>query len=379
MNDENVADGPDQDQRDLEADSLLQRFVAQDVPALSPVREKYLRQRVGLRIDQVVAKFRSPRGGERFRRVVVLAAAAAVVIGVAVFGIAAWRNHGQVQVVAQVAVLGGSVEIGAGSNARSPGTLALVPVSNGEDLRTGENGAAKASLVTGASVELAALTRVKFTPNGSFGGTFDDQIVLEYGRIAVEVPRLSARAIVSVRTADVLVTVHGTRFSVERRSEAQADSGETRVSVTEGQVSVRHRDKEVLVGVGQNWSSREPSPAEHKSEPAPSTEVVFGEPPSPSREMPKGAPRSTLSTENQLLEQAIEARRQGQSKQALERLDRLLARYPDSPLAEIARAERMRTLGALGDSERAVAEARRYLKDYPHGFARKEATSIAGR
>jgi hypothetical protein len=377
MKNQNVADGPDQTQRDLEADALLQGLIGQDVPPLSPVHEKYLRQRVGLRIDQVVAESRE-RSSVRFRRMLGVAAAAAVVIGVTIFGIAAWRTHGRGQVAAQVAVLGGSVEIGAGSSTRSPRTLALVPVSRGEDLRTGENGAAKASLATGASVEVAPLTRVQFTPIGSLGGPFDDQVVLEYGRVVVEVPRLSSGVTVSVRTADALVTVHGTRFSVERWSAADANSGETRVSVTEGKVSVRHGEREILLGGGQSWSSREQAPAAQAAEQAARGDEGAADVPAPSPETARTAPHSTLSAENELLEQAIEARRQGQSKQALERLDRLLTRHPASPLAEIARVERMRTLSAIGDTKRAVAEARGYLKDYPRGFARKEATSIAG-
>ena len=73
----------------------------------------------------------------------------------------------------------------------------------------------------------------------------------------------------------------------------------------------------------------------------------------------------------------MDARRRGQPRQALERLDRLLARYPDSPLSEIARVERLRALEMLGDRARTNAEARRYLNDYPHGFARDEATTVS--
>jgi hypothetical protein len=378
MKNENVSDGLSQERRDLEADLLVRKLAEQDVPPMSPAHAKYLRQRVGLRIDQIAARAKEHRGVVRFRRVLALAVAAAVVVGLAVFGIASWPTHGQAQAVAQVALLSGSVEIGAGSSARSPRSLALVPVSTGEDLRTGENGSARASLATGTSVEIAPLTRLRFAPSGSLGGRFDDQIVLEYGRIEIQVPRLSTGVTVSIRTHDALVTVHGTRFSVERRATTDGDPGETRVSVTEGQVSVRHAEKDLLLGGGQTWSSRDLGPAAQKVEAPVSSDEVAAEPPAPSPETPKSAPRSTLSAQNELLEHAIDARRRGQPKQAVEQLDRLLARYPDSPLAEIARVERMRTLGAIGDAKRAGAEARRYLKDYPHGFARKEAESIAG-
>lgn len=62
--------------------------------------------------------------------------------------------------------------------------------------------------------------------------------------------------------------------------------------------------------------------------------------------------RTTLKAENELLEAAMEARRRGQPRRAIERLDRLLGRYPDTPLAKIARVERQEALEMIAASAR---------------------------
>ncbi|KYF86241.1 hypothetical protein BE20_29740, partial [Sorangium cellulosum] len=101
-----------------------------------------------------------------------------------------------------------------------------------------------------------------------------------------------------------------------------------------------------------------------------------GEPRAP-RDAREAPARASLTAENALLQSAMAARRGGQPGRAIERLDLLLGRYPDSPLAEIARVERLRAIEMLGDKQRTAAEARRYLKDYPQGFGREEATSAS--
>ena len=47
-----------------------------------------------------------------------------------------------------------------------------------------------------------------------------------------------------------------------------------------------------------------------------------------------------------------------------------MVRAPAPPLPTTA-------IEMLGDKERTAAEARRYLKDYPQGFGREEATSAS--
>jgi outer membrane protein assembly factor BamD (BamD/ComL family) len=87
---------------------------------------------------------------------------------------------------------------------------------------------------------------------------------------------------------------------------------------------------------------------------------------------------SSLAAENRLLQAAMAARQQGDAPGAVQLAGELLARFPNSPLAEEARVERMRALLAGGNPAAAAAEARSYLSDYPQGFARQEASRVLG-
>lgn len=91
---------------------------------------------------------------------------------------------------------------------------------------------------------------------------------------------------------------------------------------------------------------------------------------------PSAEPASTLGAQNQLFREAVEAARSGDTAGALERLDRLLGSYPDSPLAQNALARKFRLLSAAGQQQAAATEARRYLRQYPTGFAVSEADRI---
>jgi outer membrane protein assembly factor BamD (BamD/ComL family) len=79
-----------------------------------------------------------------------------------------------------------------------------------------------------------------------------------------------------------------------------------------------------------------------------------------------------------LLEAAELAQRGGMPTLAIERLERLIRRYPDSELAHNARVERFRVLERAGRHDDAVGAARAYLKRYPDGFAREEAENLIG-
>jgi outer membrane protein assembly factor BamD (BamD/ComL family) len=86
-------------------------------------------------------------------------------------------------------------------------------------------------------------------------------------------------------------------------------------------------------------------------------------------------PTSALGEQNALFSTAVAARRRGERRAALAALDRLVATYPEGPLAESAAAERFRVLQAV-DMERARAAARDYVARYPSGFARDEAEAV---
>lgn len=376
---------------------LLRGFVEQPVPLMPKAHAKQLRQRVAGRIDQLAAEAatRRARTATRWRLLGMGAGIAAAVATVITCVLMLVRSRTPDPVAAHVTALRGSVEIATGQATRSAGSLSLTPLTSQEQLRTGEQALAKASLSTGSTALVGPSSRVAFTPVDASHNHFDDTIVLDRGLIAVEVPPLPVGITLSVRTADVVVTVHGTRFSVERIVGINGEPGETRVAVTEGRVVVHRSDIEQVLTRGQSWSSR----AESGPEGSPDAGAGDSTPPSPSVAstaddgrggdepiaMPHGSSRPllrpmarpSLAAENELLENAMDARRRGNPKGAVDRLDRLLRQYPDSPLGEVARVERLRALEMLGDTTRTQAEARRYLKDYPHGFARKEVKSTA--
>jgi len=97
--------------------------------------------------------------------------------------------------------------------------------------------------------------------------------------------------------------------------------------------------------------------------------------------LPESAPPqtriSTLGQENELLASAKAAVRSSDFRTALARIDELLQRYPRSPLGQNAQVERFRVLAKMGQTAQAAQAARRYLADYPQGFARDEARTMA--
>ena len=98
---------------------------------------------------------------------------------------------------------------------------------------------------------------------------------------------------------------------------------------------------------------------------------------SPSGSAASQAPTSTLAEQNQLLERALSASRNGQDGAAIAGLREFLRRYPSTRLAHEARVELFRALARSGDRAGAAREARRYLQSYPDGFAREEARKLA--
>jgi ferric-dicitrate binding protein FerR (iron transport regulator) len=337
------------------AQASLRALIEQPVPSLSRAQIKHLEQRIAPRVEKLVARMADLRArNARRRRALAIAAAIAAALSVVSLGVVLLlRAPSAARVAAQVTVLKGSIEIASGRGKRSPPSLALVPIAGGEELCTSEGALARASLATGAAVEVGPSTRVRFTSGEPRPSGFDDTIALEEGRVSIDVPPLPAGVTLSVRTADTTVTVHGTRFAVERRVGPNGEPGETRVAVVEGRVAVRWGELERLLTRGQTWSSRdaeasvdagvaETPPSRSGPAPdAPGRDETPADPPSAAREPARAPLRTTLKAENDLLEAAMEARRRGQPRRAIERIDRLLSRYPDSPLAEIARVERL--------------------------------------
>jgi len=260
----------------------------------------------------------------------------------------------------------------------------------GDALRTDVRETRTGTLENGAAVQLAGgseLTVSALTP-----GT--DELVLDRGRVDLVVPKLRSGHTLSVTTPDTTVTVRGTRFSVEVVVEGARAI--TSVEVTQGSVWVRQGDARLVLEAGSRWSSRALAPAAASAAPAARAPLPTASAPAPHAELaaPRVAPAvgagerpaeasappalesSTLGQENDLYQAASRAAREGNDTQAITLLSSLLARYPSSPLAQNARVDRFRALNRSGRGEEAVAQARRYLADYPNGFARDEAKAL---
>jgi hypothetical protein len=200
---------------------------------------------------------------------------------------------------------------------------------------------------------------------------------LAAGSIRADVHKLAQGERFVIGTRDGEIEVRGTSFRLsDVPSVAACGSGSTtRLTVYEGVVSVRVGAAEARVGAGQSWPadcgepsssaaapSAAPAPARPTSAPLPSTE----------------ASRTLLAEQNDMYARAIAKRESGDLEGAVGAFDRLVAKYPGSPLAENAFAERMKVL-ATANPPKALQAAREYLAKYPQGYAREDADTILGR
>jgi ferric-dicitrate binding protein FerR (iron transport regulator) len=306
------------------------------------------------------------------------AAAAAVLVGVR------FAHHPTVlaesqtiapAIVAHPAAGGASVLV---SGAAAP-LLEGRRLAAGSRIVTPANGRATLSFSTGTTASLGEGTDLTV---GGEGGT--ELLRLSEGSVDLVVAKLAAGQRFLVDTPDAEVEVHGTRFRVAvAPPDPKCGAGTTtRVVVTEGVVAVRHGGIEWRLLAGDRWPNDCPAPA---SVPAIGAPAFVGRGAGDSVDVmslartPAGvghAPRgSSLAAQNDLYEEATEAKHRGDVAGAMAAFDHLLAKYPTCPLAEAATVERMRLMRASSPG-RAAALAEQYLARYPAGFARAEAEAI---
>lgn len=229
-----------------------------------------------------------------------------------------------------------------GARTRAAGSAVVTDVTGhasieGSEVRTGPGGAARATLATGAVVEMSEASHVRFESESGAPWT-GDRVELAAGRIQVSVPKLGPGHDLRVRTELATVIVHGTRFAVVSEKDA------TRVSVTEGLVEVDSKTGVRMLTAGMSVVV----PAGAAAPPETSSKAALPAAPDEPTTRTTGA-TSTLAAENALLAEAMRLRRDRQSARAIELLDELLARYPASPLVETAKVERLRALADLRD------------------------------
>lgn len=351
---------------DVRVDDLLRQFAEQPVSPFPPKDALQLRARLVLHIEarrNALAKHQTVRV-RWLRGLAVTAAAASIAL---VVWVAASRIRGargpEVLRASVVAVVGSAQLVGVtGAHAVDAEAVAVGP---DDELTTGPGSAARASLPTGAVVEVGPSTRLRFLQAGE-PRALRDRIELASGRIDVRVPRLPPGSDLRVHTQDVTVVVHGTRFLVEQLAGDRGDGRpRVRVAVTEGQVAVYASGEEHLLVAGDEWTAGDTKAGDARARGDVGT--GGGE---------QGGGSSTLAIENGLLLEAISLRRSRQAERSLALLDELLERYPGSPLAETASVERLRALEDLGANRRLSREAERYLGGYPQGFGRAEASRM---
>lgn len=172
------------------------------------------------------------------------------------------------------------------------------------------------------------------TTDLGFSGS-NRRLALKRGRVELSVPKLAADQSVSVTTPDAVVTVHGTRFSVELRDDR------TCVRVTEGTVSVARGSTVTQLRPGQQSGCEEDGRAMAVAVPATADQEARASGasrPAPSART-SGVSRAggTLTEENRLFRSALAAEQAGRLAQAKHLAERLVANYPSSPMVPEAR------------------------------------------
>ena len=294
-----------------------------------------------LRELQVHAVQARTRRARPWRRVVLWAAAAAiplVVAGASWFGryrTVATGAPAETPVAARVDTVGSGAQL---IHAAAPVAVhGHAEVRSGDTLVTGPDEPASIALPSGARIVAAPSSTL--TVHWSDDDRHHEVVSLSIGTVDVVVPKLGTAAF-TVVTPDAQVVVHGTRFTV-RVARQDPGTWKTDVSVTEGRVLVSHAGlDDAVLDPGGTWTSCSESPAVAQTSGSPAASASPASGVVASGADKRRVPVDTLAVENSLYEAAIAASRAGDDARAVALFDRLLAGYPDSPLANVARRER---------------------------------------
>jgi ferric-dicitrate binding protein FerR (iron transport regulator) len=276
------------------------------------------------------------------------------------------------QVAIQAAPLGSGATLSDANRAQR--LEAPAEVRAGQLVETPRGGGASLQLSTGTNLTLAGQTELRVQSQSSV-----EQFALLRGELSARVAKLSSGQRFIVQTPDAEVEVRGTRFTVAVLERGDACSANrTRLRVDEGVVEVRSNSGLARLTAGQSWP---PGCGEQATKaPAPPLPMTAQPPLGPVRkgEAPATNPNdgaSALTRQNDLFAEGVALRRRGDVSAALRAYQQLIREYPSSPLAENAAVERLRLL-SQAQPAKARAEARVYLKRYPHGFAVEEAKRL---
>ncbi len=331
----------------VDPETLLRAVMAQPVPPIAPGAADELRERLVPGLEAYRDRL-AHRRAVRLRWLV-FAAAACLPAVVAAGSVLLGRSHSRRVPAADVVELAGNAEVARGGVKRTLHASAEATLDSSEELLTGPDSVARASLPTGAVVAVGPSSRVQFEPAGDAEhGRLRDRVELVAGKVEIEVPKLADGDELSVHAEGVTVVVHGTKFTVERSS-FEGRPPTTRVTVSEGKVAVYTQGAVRMLTAGTTWvigGVPEVSPEAISALPAQASSVAVAAGSQASSAMTP----STLAVENRLLADAMQLHHLGDNARALARLDELIARHPGSPLAETARAERTRVLADLSEA-----------------------------
>jgi hypothetical protein len=322
---------------------------------LAPLRERPVSvhpERQAARRARVVASLKHEVGALAARR----SASPRRRAGFAVFGLAAAASvliggrflfqHNAAASTASLTFVGsvGDTVAGSGANPRHLRSGENLSLDPGE-IESAEQGSAELVNAAGLGLHLGSATRVSLA--GLIGPEGKNQVELRQGSLTCSVPHLKEGQRFSVATPDARVVVHGTVFSVQVDSK-QASGSETCVRVTDGVVIVQHGGAETALNAGDSWGCSEVALPATQSTPMASADAPQPSDGSTTDTNHAGVhsmQRGTLSDENRLFQAALAAERQGQKDKAEAALNRLLSRYPSSPLGTEARRALARISG----------------------------------
>jgi hypothetical protein len=186
----------------------------------------------------------------------------------------------------------------------------------------------------GLQIEIFEKSRMSFA---GLGPASTSSLNLATGYIRCRVPHLADGHTFSVITPDATVVVHGTVFRVTVSGSAGAT--ETCVRVDEGIVGVQTAAGETAIAANQSWGcapeelpATARAPSSSKSLPSPANATLKERVAEPTK-----VQAGTLDEETRLFQAGLSAERQGDARGAGAFFQRLVSRYPDSPLASDAR------------------------------------------
>jgi hypothetical protein len=231
------------------------------------------------------------------------------------------------------------------------GPMALVV---GDRVHLADYGSSTLAFADGTHVDLEGGSDLQLSELGT-----RRRILLDHGRLDLRVAKLGPGKRFLIATRDSEVEVHGTIFTVEAGQPSPACAAtpvSTRIQVSEGVVSVRHRGEMVYLHAGDVWPCSEVADgqvAPPATEPAIPAVRPVARPPRVAGRASRASvasasqANSSLAEQNDLFAEAMAAERKKQRDLALRKLDELLRRFPGGPLDESARAERNKILPGL--------------------------------